>query len=72
MCGLWGKRLHNCTLSLTQILKTKNKHKNIIALAIDEGIKDYREHTLDFLTKFCKKYEIELHINSYKKVMVYL
>ncbi len=48
-------------------LKRKNLEKNITALAIDEGIKDYREHTLNFLTQFCKKHKIELHIKSYKE-----
>jgi len=36
------------------------------ALAIDEGIAGYRDHTLDDLKIFCKKYEIKLHIVSFK------
>ncbi|MCA9497207.1 MAG: TIGR00269 family protein [Nanoarchaeota archaeon] len=54
-------------LYLTQkYLKRKNLHKNIAALAIDEGIKNYRSHTIKFLKKFCKELDIELHIKSYK------
>jgi len=37
------------------------------ALAIDEGIKGYRDHTLDDLKIFCKKYEVKLHIVSFKE-----
>ena len=48
-------------------LKRKNLEKNIIALAIDEGIANYRSHTLEFLENFCKDLEVELHIHSYKK-----
>lgn len=55
-------------LYLTQkYLKKKNLQKNITALVIDEGIKDYREHTIKFLEKFCKKINVNLHIHSYKK-----
>lgn len=48
-------------------LKRKNLHKNLIALAINEGIEDYREHTLDFLKQFCSDLDVELHIESYKE-----
>ena len=48
-------------------LKRKNLHKNLIALAINEGIQDYREHTLEFLKEFCKKLDVELYIESYKE-----
>ena len=55
-------------LYLTQkYLKKKNLHKNITALAINEGIENYREHTLDFLKDFCKKLDVNLHIHAYKE-----
>ncbi len=55
-------------LYLTQkFLARKNLQKNITALAIDEGIKDYRSHTLEFLEKFCKDIDVKLHIESYEK-----
>lgn len=50
-----------------QYLARKNLHKNITALVIDEGIADYREHTIKFLEKFCKELDVNLHIHSYKK-----
>ena len=49
-------------------LKKKNLEKNITALVIDEGINDYREHTIKFLKEFCKKLNVNLHIESYKNL----
>ncbi len=37
------------------------------ALAIDEGIEDYRPHTLKDLQKFCRKNKIPLRIYSFQK-----
>lgn len=53
--------------SLTVLHITHLIHKNIVVLAIDEGIKDYREHTLETLKEFCKERNLELHIYSYQK-----
>jgi uncharacterized protein (TIGR00269 family) len=50
-----------------QYLARKNLQKNITALVIDEGIADYREHTIKFLEGFCKDLGVNLHIHSYKK-----
>lgn len=46
-------------------LERKGLEKNISALVIDEGIADYREHTIEFLKKFCADLDVELHIHSY-------
>lgn len=48
-------------------LARKNLEKNLTALVINEGISNYREHTIDFLEKFCKEHDIKLHIHSYKE-----
>lgn len=51
------------SLTLAHIL-----HKlgyNISGLAIDEGIADYRDHTLATLKKFCKERNIPLEISSF-------
>ncbi len=40
---------------------------NVTGLAIDEGISEYREHTLNDLKKFCKENKIPLKIYSFKK-----
>ena len=40
--------------------------KKPIALSIDEGIKGYREESIKVAAEFCKKYNIEHHIISFK------
>jgi uncharacterized protein (TIGR00269 family) len=49
-------------------LKKKKLEKNIVAIAIDEGIANYRDKTLEFLKDFCEKHEIDLEIYSYKDI----
>lgn len=53
------------SVSLLYILK-KLKY-DVYALAIDEGIKGYRDSSLEFLRKFCKKNNIPLKVYSFKK-----
>ena len=48
-------------------LKQSTSKKNIQALIIDEGIGDYRSHTLEDLNLFCKQHNIFLNIISFKK-----
>ncbi len=57
------------TVLLYLLKKITNKRPDIkiTALAIDEGIHDYRDKSLEFLTTFCKEKEIELKIFSYKE-----
>lgn len=56
----------------TVMLYLINKHfKNVFALAIDEGIKGYREKTLADLKKFCKKHKIKLYVFSFEKEFGY-
>ncbi len=40
---------------------------NVEALAVDEGIEGYRDHTLAFLKDFCEEKGIILHIKSYQE-----
>jgi uncharacterized protein (TIGR00269 family) len=40
---------------------------SLYAIAVDEGIKGYREKTLKNAEKFCKKYNIPLHILSFRE-----
>ncbi|MFW6286053.1 MAG: TIGR00269 family protein [Nanoarchaeota archaeon] len=49
-------------------LKKKILEKNITALAIDEGIKNYRKKTLKFLKQFCKDLNIKLEIITFKNI----
>jgi uncharacterized protein (TIGR00269 family) len=37
------------------------------SLCIDEGIAGYRDHTLDDLKVFCEKYDIKMHVVSFKE-----
>lgn len=39
------------------------------ALAIDEGIKGYRDHTLDDLNDFCKNHDVDFKVVSFKEVL---
>ncbi len=58
------------SLSVLYILnKLKNKIKifDIEAIAIDEGIQNYRDKTLETAKKFCEENNIKLHIFSYKE-----
>jgi tRNA-5-methyluridine54 2-sulfurtransferase len=62
--------------SLTVLYLTKKYLKkydipseNLFALAVDEGIKDYREKTLVDLEKFCKEHQVPLKIVSFEKDM---
>ena len=45
----------------------KDRTVKLQAIAIDEGIHDYRNKSLKFLKDFCKKNNIKLNIYSYKK-----
>ena len=53
-------------LNILNLLKNKTKKFEIEAIAIDEGIKGYRDKTLETAEKFCKENDIKLHVFSYK------
>ncbi|MFW6231069.1 MAG: TIGR00269 family protein [Nanoarchaeota archaeon] len=48
------------------MLYCKKHDIDFFALAIDEGIKDYRDHTLDDLRSFCERYDIPMTVVSFK------
>jgi tRNA-5-methyluridine54 2-sulfurtransferase len=48
-------------------LYCKKYNITYFALAIDEGIAEYRKHTLDDLKIFCDTHKIKLHIVSFKE-----
>jgi len=62
-----GKDSITTLFLLHKFLKKRNLEKNIFAILIDEGISNYREYTINFAKNFCKKLEVELNIQSYKK-----
>lgn len=51
------------SLTLLYIL---SQEYDVTGLAIDEGIKGYREHTLTNLKTFCQKHNVKLNIQSFK------
>ncbi|PIN81122.1 TIGR00269 family protein [Candidatus Woesearchaeota archaeon CG10_big_fil_rev_8_21_14_0_10_32_9] len=53
--------------SITLLYILKQLKYDVEALAIDEGIKNYRDETLAFLKRFCKKHKIKLIIKSFEK-----
>jgi len=55
---------------LYNIAKIKEKIRNnepIIALTIDEGIKDYRKNSIEDAKQYCQRYNIEHKIISFKE-----
>ena len=54
------------TVLYMTMLHCKKYGIGFFALAIDEGIENYRDHTLDDLKVFCSKYDIKLNIVSFK------
>src|SRR3989344_1431121 len=54
-------------LYLIKKIVGERKDIKITALAIDEGIHNYRDESLEFLKGFCKKLKVNLKIVSYKE-----
>ena len=58
------------SLTLLKILKKlsdKNKKIRLAAIAINEGIENYRDKTLEAAKSFCEKNNVPLHIYSYEE-----
>lgn len=53
--------------SLVLLYMLKNMHYNIVAITIDEGIRGYRDRSLPYIKRFCKKYKIPWKNYSLKK-----
>lgn len=45
----------------------RKRHIDFFALAVDEGIDDYRDHTLEDLKILCTEHKIPLHVVSFKE-----
>ena len=54
-------------LNILSMLKEKIRIFDLEAIAIDEGIENYRDKTLEQAKKYCKENNIKLYIFSYKK-----
>jgi len=69
--GVSGGKDSITTLYLLNKLPRKHQNIKVTALLIDEGIKGYRNKTIEDAKKFCKEFKIKLKIVSYKKEMKY-
>jgi len=66
--GLSGGKDSTTLLYNLSIIQEKSyKSEPIIALSIDEGIKDYRNNSLEVAKLFCKQHKIEHKIVSFKE-----
>ena len=50
-----------------KFIKKNNFLNELFALVVDEGISGYRQHTLEDLQKFCKKYHVPLKKVSFQE-----
>jgi len=66
-----GKDSISLLYNLNNIQNRTHQSKSIIALTIDEGIKEYREYSIEKAREFCKKYNIEHKIISFKEKIGY-
>jgi uncharacterized protein (TIGR00269 family) len=57
--------------NLNSIQNRAHHTESIIALTIDEGIEEYRERSIKSAKEFCKKYDIEHRIISFKEQIGY-
>jgi uncharacterized protein (TIGR00269 family) len=62
-----GKDSITLLYNLIKIQKGVHEPNPIIALTIDEGIGGYREKSIEIVKKFCKNYDIEYKILSFKE-----
>jgi len=65
-CAVSGGKDSLTVLSILTKLRDKTRIFDVEAIAIDEGIKGYRDKTLDDAKNFCKENNIKLNIFSYK------
>lgn len=65
--GLSGGK-DSCTLlyNINMIQKKRYQSEPVIALIIDEGIRDYREKSIRVAIEFCQKLEVEYKIISFR------
>jgi uncharacterized protein (TIGR00269 family) len=61
-----GKDSISLLYNLNKIQKRTHDSNPVVALTIDEGIKDYRENSIKKAKEFCNKHDIEHNIISFK------
>ncbi|MFX1389668.1 MAG: ATP-binding protein [Promethearchaeota archaeon] len=66
-----GKDSISLLYNLNKIQNRQYKSNPVVALIINEGIKDYRERSIEKAIKFCVKYNIEYKTISFKEKIGY-
>ncbi len=66
-----GGKDSSSLLYLMNLIASQKRDISLVAITINEGIKGYKEKTIEDLKKICKDYKIELKIISYKKEFGY-
>lgn len=56
-------------LHITYGIFSKRANSKIYAITVDEGIKGYRDESIEYVQKYCKKLGIEHHVISFKDIV---
>lgn len=64
-----GKDSLTLLYNLIKIQEKTYNTKDLVALSINEGIKNYRDYSLEKAKKFCQKYELSHHILEAKEFL---
>ena len=65
-----GKDSSITAYMLNKILK-EHRERKLVAITIDEGIKGYRDKTIEIAKRFCEEHNIEHYVFSFKKFIGY-
>ncbi|MFW9772932.1 MAG: ATP-binding protein [Promethearchaeota archaeon] len=66
-----GKDSITLLYNLIKIQENTYNSNPVIALTIDEGIKDYRDQSVEYAKKFCRRYNIEHKILRFQEAVGY-
>ncbi|HID72125.1 MAG TPA: TIGR00269 family protein [Thermoplasmata archaeon] len=69
--GVSGGKDSLLTLYLLAEIFKNNPDVEIEAICVDEGIKGYRDKSIPFVEKMCKKVEVPFHLVSFRKMVGY-
>lgn len=69
--GLSGGKDSLTTLHVLNDIVSKQRVTKLIAISIDEGIKGYRDKSLETAKKYCSENKIKFHIASFKEEFGY-
>ena len=64
-----GGKDSTVALHIIHDIFSKRENVDIVAITVDEGIKDYRDHSLESAVNNCKKLGVEHHVVSFEEVV---